>query len=141
VNVFDYIAYSRPNEAMKVVHDFGYKFTGAVTKKDLSKLLGDLVMKEGEPAMKAILAIHPDKDVIVEQFGGTASDCGCNKTGKLNATGPSTDSLLASASLMRSPATDQMATMESRKLASLNGALVVSAAIIISTLIFTSLKK
>lgn len=123
---------------MQVVRSFGYKFTGGVTKKDLGRLLGDLVSKEGEPAMKALLDIHPDKEVILEQFSSDP-ECSCNKK-TVNATGPSSgDPLLASAIIGGS--NNQQYASESRKLASLNGALVISAAIIISTLFFLQVKK
>lgn len=123
---------------MDVVRSFGYKFTGAVTKKDIGRLLGDLVSKEGEPAMKAILNIHPDKEVILEQFS-TPSPCSCDSNKNINASGPVTDPLLATAIIGGNG--NQQYASESRKLASLNGALVVSAAIIISTLIFLQVKK
>lgn len=123
---------------MDVVRSFGYKFTSGVSRKDLGRLLGDLVSKEGEPAMKALLEIHPDKEVILEQFA-QSNPCSCDGN-KLNASGPaSTDPVLASAILGNN--SNQQYASESRKLASLNGALVISATIIISTLIFLQLKK
>jgi hypothetical protein len=40
--------------------------------------LSQLVAKEGEPALKKIMDNHPDKNIILELFSNTDTNCNCN---------------------------------------------------------------
>lgn len=91
VDIFDYIASSRTNDAVAVIQQYGYQLQDVQTTDDLSTALTKLVQAEGEPAMKSILAIHPDKEAILEEFAAktpspanTAGCPGCNGQRAIN---------------------------------------------------------
>lgn len=74
---FQDIANRNPSGAKAVINSFNYEITDS---RDLAKSLDQLVYKEGIPALKQIMAIHPDKDIILEFFGGekpAKKGCGC----------------------------------------------------------------
>lgn len=64
--VYDYIAESNPFIANRIIESFGYHRTQ--NSQGLGKDLEILVGQEGEPAFKAIMEHHPDKEVILELF-------------------------------------------------------------------------
>jgi hypothetical protein len=87
MNIYEYIATSNPQVAQGLISRYGYQ-AQAETTQDLGDCLEQLVAQEGEPAMRDIAAIHPDKDLILEEFGSgmtvngsgqLSSDCGCAK--------------------------------------------------------------
>lgn len=146
-SIFEYIALSDPRKAASVVNRFGYKFTtDRMNPKQLGALLRDLVAKEGQPAMLALLEIHPDKDVILEQFSSSGcgcngeKDCKCSSSGNkmMNATGPA-DPVMQSA-VINSNSNAVMASADANKLAAMNNGLIIAAALLISTLIFLNKK-
>jgi len=91
---FNDIAKRNPHGAQMVIQSFGYEI---ISNRDLGRSLNELVANEGEPALKKIMEIHPDKEIILELFGNKEvekkSGCGCggNCAGKkdkfLNASG------------------------------------------------------
>tara|TARA_B100001248_G_C27345258_1_gene438402 strand:- start:467 stop:937 length:471 start_codon:yes stop_codon:yes gene_type:complete len=76
--VYDYIAENNPSEAKSLCEAFGYTITNPT---QMSRNLKVLVNNEGEDALKSIMELHPDKDIILEYFGvkkkSKKSDCGC----------------------------------------------------------------
>lgn len=79
LNVYEYVAHSNPFMAKKIIESFDYR----VTSRDMGSNLRTLVANEGEPALKAILDQHPDKDIILEVFGNSNKEqkkCSCSKT-------------------------------------------------------------
>jgi hypothetical protein len=74
------IAQRNPRGAVSVISSFGYEIQD---RRNLGRSLNELVANEGEPALKAVMNIHPDKDIILELFGNknpdqnTSSNCNC----------------------------------------------------------------
>jgi hypothetical protein len=72
------IAKRNPQGAVAVISSFGYEI---VDRSNLGQSLNELVAQEGEPALRKVMDIHPDKDVILELFGQmpvTEKSCGCS---------------------------------------------------------------
>lgn len=80
VDMYEYFASSNPFLAKKIIESFGYQ----ITNRNMGQNLRTLVANEGEPALKAILDQHPDKDIILEVFGNSKSEeskkCSCSKS-------------------------------------------------------------
>jgi hypothetical protein len=78
MNVYDYVADTNPFVAREIINQFGYQVRD---KNNMGENLKKLVSNEGEPALKLVLANHPDKDIILEMFSEkekpleTKSDC------------------------------------------------------------------
>lgn len=95
MDVYSYIAGNDPNGAVRVIGSMGYEVT---SNSDLARSLKELVNAVGEPAVKKIMDIHPDKEIILELYGSPrqAMGCGCSGCAKnagqhahyFNATGP-----------------------------------------------------
>jgi hypothetical protein len=71
MTIYEYIARNNPVGAKRTIESFGYK---VVNPKSMGDNLRMLVAQEGEPALKAVVDLHPDKDLILEVYG---NDCGC----------------------------------------------------------------
>ena len=74
------IAKRNPQGSVAVISSFGYEI---LDKSNLGQSLNELVAQEGEPALRKVMEIHPDKDVILELFGTNVTnedkkDCGCS---------------------------------------------------------------
>jgi hypothetical protein len=63
MNIYEYIARSNPQGARMVIQQFGYRITD---NKRMGDNLRMLVAQEGEPALREIAQLHPDKDLILE---------------------------------------------------------------------------
>jgi hypothetical protein len=64
MNLYQRVAIANPTEAKSVINQFGYE----IRTNNLPQALRMLVSSEGEPALRAIVNIHPDKDLILECF-------------------------------------------------------------------------
>ena len=67
MNVIEYIVASKPNEAAQVCQQNGQN---PGTENDLINGLYDIVDEQGPNGFKKVLSIHPDKDIILENFAG-----------------------------------------------------------------------
>ena len=79
MTVYDYIADSNPKEARSICESYGYAVTNP---RRMGDNLKKLVNNEGEEALKSVMGIHPDKEILVEYFGLKAKKqkkdgCGC----------------------------------------------------------------
>ncbi len=77
--VYDYIANQNPMGVKQICEDYGYTITNPRTMR---RNLKDLVNNEGEKALKSVMEIHPDKEIILEYFGAKEpkkKNCGCNE--------------------------------------------------------------
>jgi hypothetical protein len=77
--VYDYIATSDPIACKQLCESYGYTVTNPQV---MSQNLKHLVNNEGENALKSLMDIHPDKDIILDFFGTKEekkSECGCQK--------------------------------------------------------------
>lgn len=96
MNLYQRVATANPSGARSVIHKYGYE----IRTKNLSQALRMLVGAEGEPALRDIVAIHPDKDLILECYADTKKadhkddDCKCKdkqEQNYLNAAGQLTE--------------------------------------------------
>lgn len=67
--IYDYVG-SNPSIAKQILSDFGYQ----ATNRNWALSLRKLVASEGEPALKAIVDAHPDKDLILEMCAPEKKD-------------------------------------------------------------------
>lgn len=82
--IYQYIAESDPYSAKAICNKYGLSLANATSSLDIAGCLEDIVGEHGQSAFLEILALHPDKDVIVEAFGQPAvsgthkTPCGCS---------------------------------------------------------------
>lgn len=68
MDIYQYIAISRPDAANDLCRKFGYDVANANDEVGLANCLKQLVALEGEPALQELAILHPDKDLILEMF-------------------------------------------------------------------------
>ena len=66
MNVYYYIADSNSDAANKLCNKYGYYQIRSID--ELAYCLQEIVANEGEGALKEIMELHPDKDVVLELF-------------------------------------------------------------------------
>lgn len=74
---FNDIARRNPKGAEMVITSFGYEI---VDRRDLGRSLNELVASEGENALRKVMEVHPDKDLILELFSKDKKEeksCSC----------------------------------------------------------------
>ncbi len=126
MTMYDYIANTNPRGAKEIIQSYGYK---VVNPRSMGANLRMLVAQEGEPALRNIVELHPDKEIILEVMG---SD---NKNNFLGADGLSGLGLIAENNKNQQA---QLQSSDSTKLAMQTNALVMVAAIIIAAAIITN---
>jgi hypothetical protein len=131
MNFYEYIAKTNPSGAKKVINEFGYR---VVDGRRMGENLRMLVAQEGEPALRAIAEMHPDKELLLEVFAPKDGDCGCKKKSEsfLGADGVLTSAVLSN--------NQQQAQSDSTKLAMQTNAMLIAATIIIAAAIIVSKK-
>lgn len=78
-NRIDYIVLQKPSEAAKIVEKYGYEAPPKVN--ELVKSMKMLVKRKGEPVIKDLINIHPEKKLILEVSGHKSDEsnyCGCH---------------------------------------------------------------
>lgn len=78
-NRIEYIVLQKPSEAAKIVEKYGYEAPPAVD--ELVNTVKLLVKKKGEPVIKDLINIHPEKKLILEMSGHKSNEdsyCGCH---------------------------------------------------------------
>lgn len=73
MNLYERVAKANPSGAKAVIKSYGYE----IRTNNLPHALKQLVAAEGEPALRSIVDIHPDKEVILECYAPKKEDCGC----------------------------------------------------------------
>jgi hypothetical protein len=75
MNLYQRVALANPQGARNVIKSYGYE----IRTNNLPNALRMLVSAEGEPALRSIVDIHPDKDLILEcyQKEEKKEDCKC----------------------------------------------------------------
>ena len=68
MDVFDYISYANPEEALQLLSANGYELAQFQNEQDLAQGLKHLVSEVGQPAMVAVARMHPDRDLIADYF-------------------------------------------------------------------------
>ena len=131
MNFYEYIAKTNPMGSKKVINEFGYR---VVDGRRMGENLRMLVAQEGEPALRAIAELHPDKDLILDVFAPKDGDCGCKKKSE---SFMGADGVLTSAVLSNN---QQQTQSDSTKLAMQTNAMLIVATIIIASAIIVSKK-
>ena len=78
MSVYQYVADNDPRGTQQLIESFGYEITD---RRNLGRSLSELVSSIGEPALKKVMDIHPDKDIILEynvSLSPSKSSCGCS---------------------------------------------------------------
>ena len=130
MNFYEYIAKANPVGAKSVIQQFGYR---VVDGRRMGENLRMLVAQEGEPALRAIAELHPDKDLILDVFAPKKEDCGCKKGESFLGA----DATLTSAVLNNN---QQQVQSDSTKLALQTNAMLIVATIIIASAIIVTRK-
>jgi len=88
-DIYEYVSANNPLEVKAIINKYGFSFTGVETATDLGEMLKQVVGEVGISALKDVVAIHPDRDLILEDNGlsqlqpSTAKGgCGCGGCGK-----------------------------------------------------------
>jgi hypothetical protein len=81
MDIFQYVASNDPDASIAIINKYGYSVQDARSSDDVGYCLKQLVASEGEPAMKDVYAIHPDKEQIIELYGAKADKDGCGCKG------------------------------------------------------------
>jgi len=86
MDMFEYIATDNPQACSDLCTKYGFQAKAANTS-DLGDCMSQLVEQAGAPALHDLVALHPDKDLILEQYGpgaagtdwsgGSTGGCGC----------------------------------------------------------------
>jgi|VirMetMinimDraft_7_1064189.scaffolds.fasta_scaffold21956_4 hypothetical protein len=78
MTIYEYIAVNNPTQAERLIRRFGYE---SLRGSDLGDNLREVVAQEGEEALRAVLELHPDRDILVEVFAAKEEkeSCGCSK--------------------------------------------------------------
>lgn len=84
INIYEYIAANDTYAAKVVCNKYGYSLQGAETPAQIGYCLEQLVAAEGEAAFRDIVALHPDKGLLVDLYGtpvqqSASEGCGCKK--------------------------------------------------------------
>jgi len=132
MNFYEYIAKTNPNGSKKVINEFGYR---VVDGRRMGENLRMLVAQEGEPALRAIAEMHPDKELLLEVFAPKDGECGCKKKGE---SFMGADGVLSSAVLSNNQ--QQQVQSDSTKLAMQTNAMLIAATIIIAAAIIVNKK-
>ena len=141
MNIYEYIARSNPRGARMVIQEFGYRITD---NKKMGDNLRMLVAQEGEPALREIAKLHPDKDLILEVFNGNKEEnkevkpCGCSDKSEKRENFLGADATLSSAVLANNQ--QQNNASDSTKLAMQTNAMIIGATIIIAVALIVNKK-
>ncbi len=83
--VYDYIAENNPQQAKQLCESFGYTITNP---RQMSGNLKVLINNEGEHALKSLMDLHPDKEILIDYFGSKkkSEGCGCGCKSKATPT-------------------------------------------------------
>jgi hypothetical protein len=133
MNIYEYIARSNPQGVRMVIQQFGYRITD---NRKMGDNLRMLVAQEGEPALREIAKLHPDRDLILEVFNEPKEEKPCSCKDKENFLGA--DATLSSAVLANNQQQNQAS--DSTKLAMQTNTLVFLATAIIVTALIVNKK-
>jgi len=78
MTIYEYIAANNPSQVERIISRFGYESTQG---SNLADNLREVVANEGEDALRAVLEVHPDREILVEVFAPKEEkkSCGCPK--------------------------------------------------------------
>jgi len=87
-NRIDYIVYHNPKAAHQLLYDKGY--VPPDQPRALAATIKELVRKEGQQAITALLYIHPDKKAIINALGTARYCTSCKQDSYIDASGECT---------------------------------------------------
>lgn len=128
--MYEYIAINNPHGAMSVLKSYGLKIRD---KRNLGSALRKLVAQEGEPALRRIADLHPDKELIMDVYSNADGGCNCGCQNK--SMGQDLKYNFVGADASTSVSNNQVS--ESTKLAMQTNAFLIVATIIIASAIIT----
>ena len=136
MTIYEYIARNNPTGAKRVIESFGYVVT---QPKKMGDNLRMLVAQEGEPALREIAKLHPDRDLILEVFNEPKEEKPCTcKDKKKEENFYGADATLSSAVLANNQ--QQNNASDSTKLAMQTNAMIIGATIIIAVALIVNKK-
>lgn len=90
-DIFEYVAVNNPYGAKQIMNKYGYDPVNVQTEVDMGDLLRQCVATVGEPALKDVLSLHPDRELLAEDIvaemkpestTGNTGGCGCGGCSK-----------------------------------------------------------
>lgn len=131
MTVYDYIASCNPSGAKRVINSYGYR---VINPSTMGRNLRLLVAQEGEPALRSILELHPDKEIIVDVFGHSAESSKTESKNFLNADGATLETMFSTSknAQANSDATNKMVLQG-------NTFLYVTAIVVVSAIVLKKL--
>jgi hypothetical protein len=127
---FNDIARRNPKGAEMVITSFGYEI---IDRRDLGRSLNELVASEGERALRKVMEVHPDKDLILELFSSNKKEqksCSCGSCMNKNMSGME---YFNASGLQATQATQASQNASSNTLAHQTNAILVVSALFIAT--------
>ena len=88
MTVYEYIAETNPDAAYMVCRKYG--IFQVKDQQELAACLERIVAQDGEDALRAVMATHPDKDILLELFEKKEKEEKPATALLLNATGDAT---------------------------------------------------
>jgi hypothetical protein len=85
ISFYQYVASNDTYAAKAICSKYGYSLQNADSPNAIAVCLEQLVAAEGEPALRDIASLHPDKDLLVSLYGQqqpASSEAGCNCNSK-----------------------------------------------------------
>jgi hypothetical protein len=94
MTIYDYLANSNTDGCLAIIYKYGYGNSDLNSKDDVAHVCKVMVASEGENALRDLIKIHPDRDLIIEDYSSNnnnnifqskmdgckcAGSCGCNK--------------------------------------------------------------
>ncbi len=137
MSIYEYIASNDPAGARRLIQQFGYTIRD---NKNMANNLRVLVNNEGEPALKALMDMHPEKGVILDFFSKPEKEehkCACGSCSAKKEPYLGADGLLTLAMLnTNKQEPTKTESNDSNKLAQQNNGLIIAAAILFAVVLF-----
>ena len=103
MSIYENIAQANPDGCYMVLHKYGYANSEVNSISDLAYVCQTMVACEGEKSFKDLLLLHPDRDVIIEDYKDSqpkeskelfgcdgSANCNCQKSKNATGDAPST---------------------------------------------------
>jgi hypothetical protein len=138
--MYEYVAYNNPQGALNLLNSYGLRIRD---QRNLGASLRKLVAQEGEPALRKIAELHPDKELLMDVYSNADGGCGCGCGGnksmgkELMSDFLGADAVLSSANITSSANAQMHSASESSKLGMQTNAFLIVATMIIALAIIT----
>lgn len=139
--MYEYVAINNPQGALALLNSYGLRIRD---QRNLGASLRKLVAQEGEPALRKIAELHPDKELLMDVYSNADGGCGCGCGGnksmgkELMNDFLGADAVLSSANVNASATNAQIhSASESSKLGMQTNAFLIVATMMIALAIIT----